>query len=230
MLKGSDARRSHSDDAAAFILRSSDGQGGLGRDFIPLRIHPMLFQPLHPHRAKRSRSDVKSDFDRLDAARPKSFKDTCGKVQPCGGCGDGTSHFGIDRLISLAISGVIGAMKVRRQWNVAKVLNGLFDSPLDAVRRTRRKPYSPRSNTSACKAPPPNSRISPSRTFLPGWTSPCHTSPSSRRVSSNSTWPRRNSRAFGLFFPMGCALVPWRVPSNRARKTRVLLKTRRSPA
>src|SRR5579875_1355376 len=135
MLKGSDARRSHSDDAAAFILRSSDGQGGLGRDFIPLRIHPMLFQPLHPHRAKRSRSDVKSDFDRLDAARPKSFKDTCGKVQPCGGCGDGTSHFGIDRLISLAISGVIGAMKVRRQWNVAKVLNGLFDSPL-ASRQT----------------------------------------------------------------------------------------------
>ena len=106
-------------------------------------------------------------------------------------------------------------------------------------KRSVRSPNSPRASTSASSSGAPTSgplvcakvQPLPRHDLLPRThqrlpeLSP---RPGSRRVSSTSTRPCRNSREAGLCGLSRCARLPLRCPNSRAGSTRVSLKTTRS--
>src|SRR5271169_4219488 len=80
----------------------------------------VIFQALGAHRLEGSKSDVEGDLGNFDISRADALQDLGREVQTRGGCSHGTSLPGVDGLITLAIGGLVCALDVGRQWDVAE--------------------------------------------------------------------------------------------------------------
>lgn len=83
----------------------------------------MFFDALGTNRLKSSKTDMKRDLDRLDAATMEAGKNFWSEVKACSGRGDGSALVGIDGLIPLTIRGAIFSRDVGRQGNMSNAFD-----------------------------------------------------------------------------------------------------------
>ena len=118
-LERAQRRRADGDDAAATGTRRGDGGGGLGRDPVPLAVHPVRGQIVALHRRKRAGAHVQRHPGDGDTRRPQRREHRLVEMQSGGRRGDGAGMAGIDGLVARLVRGVGSAPDVRRQRDLA---------------------------------------------------------------------------------------------------------------
>lgn len=83
----------------------------------------MLFDDLGPHGLKGSETDVEGDLGSVDATLADSCQDFGSEMESCRGRSDGATLLGVDGLIAFPIDRGIVSGDVRRQRNVADLLD-----------------------------------------------------------------------------------------------------------
>src|SRR5580698_6279008 len=83
----------------------------------------MVFHSIHPHRLEGSQSNMQCDLRRLNATLAHPRQHFRREVQTSGWGSNRSAFPGVDRLIALAVAGLIGAVDVRGQRHVSQFLD-----------------------------------------------------------------------------------------------------------
>ena len=118
-LERAQRRRADGNDTAATGTRRGHGGGGLGRDPVPLAVHPVRGQIVALHRRKRAGAHVQRHPGDGDTRRAQRREHRLVEVQSGGRRGDGAGMAGIDSLVARLVGGVRSAPDVRRQRDLA---------------------------------------------------------------------------------------------------------------
>ncbi len=116
------AGRADGDDPPAPRARRIDGGDGLGRDAIPLGVHPVGGKVLAFDRLERPGADMERDERRRDAGSRELTEHRLVEVQPRRRRRCRTRMARIDRLVARRVRGVGGTRDVGRQRHVAVTL------------------------------------------------------------------------------------------------------------
>ena len=79
---------------------------------------------------KCSQADVKSELAELRTALLNLIEDFRREMQTCRRSGNGPRTFRKDGLVALPVRAFVGAINVRRQWNMPQAIEVLSDAPL----------------------------------------------------------------------------------------------------
>ena len=96
-----------------------DGGGGIGGDFVAFAVHDVVGDDVCFDGLERACADVEGDGGVGDGG-----EDFRGEVEPCGGGGDGVGGIAasVDCLVAFVVLGVVVALHVVREREVAELL------------------------------------------------------------------------------------------------------------
>ena len=112
-------RGTDSNHAPPVPLRQVDLLSRCSGNLIPLAMQLVVFDPIDPHRLKRSQAHMQSDLGNFNSAYPNAFEDFRSEVQPRGRSRHRASRPGVNRLVTIAVFGPVFAVDVRRQGHMA---------------------------------------------------------------------------------------------------------------
>ncbi len=107
-------------DGAPFALCARDALRGFWRNLIGFRMHSVAFQRFAANGLKCSQADVQRELANFNSARADLFEDFRSEVQAGGRRGDRAGMAGENSLVAFVVRGVVGAINVRRQRNMAE--------------------------------------------------------------------------------------------------------------
>lgn len=117
--RGADGQNRPSSEASPF-----NRAGGRFGNFIGLGVDRVVFQALSADRLESAEADFESDFSGFEAASGDALENFRGEVESRGGRGDGVSLPGVNGLIAVAVEGIVVALDVGRQRDVAEIRDG----------------------------------------------------------------------------------------------------------
>ena len=97
----------------------------------------VIFHALGVDWLKSAEADVKGEFTSFDSASANAIESFVREMESRGGSRDGASVFCENSLVTLTISGIVGAANIRRQRDVAEALDQFGNAvvPWCSIRR-----------------------------------------------------------------------------------------------
>ncbi len=122
-LEGPDGGRAHGDDAMASGSGDSVGLCGFFRHKDLLGLNPMIGKVLNVNPSKRPGANVEHDFVDQNTLLAKPAQKSLGEMKTRRGGGDAPGFSGVDRLISIAIQWLVGAIDVGGKRHSTQLLD-----------------------------------------------------------------------------------------------------------
>ena len=129
-LYGPSGGGTYRNDAPAGRFGLVDGGGSFIIYIVFLKMHVVVFDFVHLHRAESSDAHVERDVRKLHAARFGRAQKLLGEMQACRGRGHRALHLGVDRLIAVFVFGVICAGDVWRKRHLADLLQAFHEDAI----------------------------------------------------------------------------------------------------
>lgn len=120
-FQGAGGGRAHGDHGSSFGLGPGHGLRRTLGHFCVLRVHDMLADVIHAHRAECAVPDVEGDLGQADAPLFKPVHDLRGEVQPGRGCCHGPELVfpRVHGLVAGVVLGLVLTVDVRGQGDVS---------------------------------------------------------------------------------------------------------------
>lgn len=122
-LQGPDRGRAHGDDAMAADPGGGVSLCGFFRHKDLLGLNPMIGDVLDVNPSERPGAYVEHDFVDQNSVLAKPVQESLGEMKTRRGGGDAPGFSGVDRLISIAIQGFVGAIDVGGKRHSTQLLD-----------------------------------------------------------------------------------------------------------